>query len=133
MRRLIKFIKEDILHIRPIFMTRVKYFWWSTMYCYIEYTDNNGWKWHPILGLSTELESGLTYKTTEIKSYHIDYVTNALESFNTLDKCLKHNEEMVKKANESRKELDKKLENRAAIIKNGYSKFYAYICGVCSD
>lgn len=118
MKRVIKFIKENILGIKPIFRKRVKYFWWSNMWCYIEYTFDNGWSWHPILSLKTELCNGLTYKVAETASYHIDYVENTLKALNTLEDCIAHNKQILDAANKSRDELHQRLEKRINTIKN---------------
>lgn len=117
MKRVIKFIKENILGIKPVFRKRVKFFWWSDTWCYIEYTFDNGRSWHPILCLKTELRNGLTYKVAEPASYHIDYVENTFTVL-TLEDCIAHNKQILDAANKSRDELHRCLEKRINTIKN---------------
>lgn len=46
---ILKFIKENIFKIKPIFKIEIKESWFSKDWVYIRYSSNNGWNWYVIV------------------------------------------------------------------------------------
>ena len=101
-----KFIKENILKIKPIFRIEIKESWFSKDWVYIRYSSNNGWKWRVIIcyNYDTSIAAWDKYKV-DIEYIQINNVKEFIDEnqLNTFENCENYNEKvykMIKEHNE---------------------------------
>jgi hypothetical protein len=103
---ILKFIKENIFRIKPIFKIEIKESWFSKDWVYIRYSPNNGWKLRVLItyNYDTSIAAWDKYKV-DIEYIKINEVKEFIDEnqLNTFENCEKYNEKvykMIKEHNE---------------------------------
>ena len=105
-KSIVKFIKENIFKIKPIFKIEIKESWFSKDWVYIRYSSNNGWKWHVIIDWRHDVSVAAWDKYKVDTEYvRINEVKEFIDKnqLNTFENCEKYNEKvykMIKEHNE---------------------------------
>ena len=103
MKNIIKWIKENIFRIKPIFKIQIKESCFSEKYVYIRYTNDNGFHWYVIPEATSD------YNVSSWKKLKIDYKYISIDD---IESFIKYNnfttfEDCEKYASEVYAEVDK--------------------------
>ena len=126
-KTIFKFIKEDILQIKPIFKVKIEESWFSKEYYYVKFSENNGWTWKYLLQ-STKIAfpSFPGEEALEKLTVNRNNVVGFAEQFKTIDDCLKYNQKVINKMREHnaicKKEYLQKLSSTSEKIRKFNSK-----------
>ena len=114
MKNIIKWIKENVFRIKPIFKIQIKESWFSEKYVYIRYTNDNGFHWYVI----PEAESDYNVRWDKLKIKHKYISIDDIEwfikynNFKTFEDCEKYASEVYDKVDKHNKiEYKKYKEN----------------------
>lgn len=95
-KNIYKFVKENILQIKPIFKIRIEMSWFSKEYYCIKFSGNNGWTWKYLLSDSTlGIPSYPGKRGVEKLIVNARCVVHFAESFKTLKDCQKYNQTVM--------------------------------------
>ena len=90
-KQIIKWFKEDVLNIKPIFKIEIKESWFSPDYVYIRYSPNNGYKWYVITGGERDYETNCRWKKYKVATayYKIDCIETVINAnnLNSYENC----------------------------------------------
>lgn len=126
-KTIFKFIKEDILQIKPIFKIKIEESWFSKEYYCVKFSENNGWTWTYLLK-STKIAfpSFPGEEALEKLVVNINNVVGFAKNFKTIDDCIKYNQDAINKMREHnaicKKEYLQKLNNTQEKIRKFNSK-----------
>lgn len=85
--KLIKFIKENILRIRPVFKIKIIQTYFSNEFFNIKFSKNNGWIWEYII--RTELDN--KYYVPRVDNIHYTRIESFASKFKSYDDCINYN------------------------------------------
>ena len=92
LNKIIKFIKEDILRIRPIFKIKIVETYFSKQFFNIKFSKNNGWTWDYIL--RSELSNNYYVPVVDNISYkNIEWFVSDFKSY---EDCINYNNSIYK-------------------------------------
>ena len=97
MKNIIKWIKENIFRIKPIFKIEIKESWFSERYVYIRYTNDNGFHWYVIPEAVSDYNVVGWYKCKiDYKYISIDAIESFIKynNFKTFEDCEKYASEV---------------------------------------
>lgn len=127
MKNIIKWIKENIFGIKPIFKIEIKESWFSEKYVYIRYTNDNGFHWYVIPEAVNDYDVAWNKRKIECKYISIDDIESFIKynNFTTFEDCEKYASEVydeVDKHNEiTYKKYKESMETGKRFIKQ-YNK-----------
>lgn len=119
---MIKWFKERVLGIKPIFKIKIEKAWFSEKYFCIKFSNNNGWSWRYIIDVKYDINSPCSELTTDIAYWGPDSIETIAKDFDSFEKCLAYNKRVldnIEKTNVSRrKTYEKSLKNANNFIDN---------------
>ena len=89
LNKFIKFIKEDILRIRPIFKIRIVESNFSKEFFNIEFSKNNGWTWDYII--RAELSFPNKYYVPRVDNIYYKNIKSFVSKFKSYEDCINYN------------------------------------------
>lgn len=93
LNKLIKFIKEDILRIRPIFKIKIVETDFSKEFFNIKFSKNNGWTWDYIIRAGI---NNSNYYFPEIDNIYYKNLESFASKFKSYDDCINYNNSIYK-------------------------------------
>lgn len=99
MKRIFKFIKEDVLGIKEAFKIKIEECWFNSDYYNIKFSKNNGWTWDYLLSkrLSSSGKWPMYYK--EKLGAHFMHLRNILKNLDSYEDCVEYNEDVIREIN----------------------------------
>ena len=96
MKNIIKWIKESIFRIKPIFKIEIKESWFSEKYVYIRYTKDNGFHWYVIPEAESDYDVSWNKLKIKYKYIPIDSIESFIKynNFKTFEDCEKYASEV---------------------------------------
>ena len=95
---IIKFFKEEILQIKPIFKVKIEESWFSEEYYCVKFSENNGWTWKYLLkSIIIGVPSFPGEEALEKLTVNRNNIVGFAEQFKTIDDCLKYNQKVINK------------------------------------
>lgn len=96
MKNIIKWIKENVFRIKPIFKIEIKESWFSEKYVYIRYTNDNGFHWYVIPEAVSDYDVAWNKRKIECKYISIDDIESFIKynDFKTFEDCEKYSSEV---------------------------------------
>ena len=125
---IIKFFKEEILQIKPIFKLKIEESWFSKEYYCVKFSENNGWAWKYLLkDTIIGFPSFPGEQALEKLTVNINNVVGFAEQFKTVDDCIKYNQNIIDKVNRHnsfcKEQYKQKMKNRTNDIKDFNKRF----------
>lgn len=100
---MIKFIKEKIFKIKPIFKIKIEKSWFSDNWYAIKFSNNNGYSWQYLIRAENNYNYPYDRLKIEVRYERYDSLKNFVKQFSTYEDCIAFNENVrntVKKFNE---------------------------------
>lgn len=96
MKNIIKWIKENVFRIKPIFKIEIKESWFSEKYVYIRYTKDNGFHWYVIPEAESDYDVSWNKLKIKYKYIPIDSIESFIKynNFKTFEDCEKYASEV---------------------------------------
>ena len=123
-----RFIKENILQIKPIFKVKIEESWFSKEYYYVKFSKNNGWTWTYLLkSIKIAFPSFPGEEALEKLVVNRNNVVGFAKNFKTIDDCIKYNQDTINKMKEHnaicKEEYLQKLKTSTKDIKEFNKRF----------
>ena len=103
---MIKWFKEKVLGIKPIFKIKIEEASFSERFFCIKFSNNNGWSWEYIIDDKYDAWSPCNELTTDIAYWGPSSIKTIAQEFDSYEKCLAYNKRVmdnINKTNESRR------------------------------
>ena len=100
---MIKFIKEKIFKIKPIFKIKIEKSWFSDNWYAIKFSNNNGYSWQYLIRAKNDHDYSYPRLKTEVRYERYDSLKSFVKQFSTYEDCVAFNEDVrnkVKKFND---------------------------------
>ena len=95
MLTVVKWFKENVLKIKPIFRIKIERTWFSDDWFTIKFSNNNGWSWEYIVEKTIDVD----YPYRKLMSTKKYISSNSIEDWsrelNTYKKCREHNDKVM--------------------------------------
>lgn len=94
-----KFIKENILGIKPVFKIKLEPLRFFNSY-YLKFSNNNGWSWDYIKTSHEEVTAEYPRKLIDFKVISGNDLKTFTSQFKTYEDCIQYNEKLQKEVRE---------------------------------
>lgn len=81
MKKIIKWFKENILGIKPIFKIKIEQSWFSERWFCIKFSNNNGWSWEYIISERHDIDYSWNAKKITVEYWSADRIKDASQQY----------------------------------------------------
>lgn len=120
---IVKWFKENVLKIKPIFKVKIVKTWFSDKWYNIKFSNDNGWTWYYIIEEGTDYCSPYYALKAREKDFRFDTVESWAKQFDTYKKCRENNDNVYKRIKEINAEKRKNYEEKLQKAENAITKF----------
>ena len=92
-----KWVKVNILNIKPIFKIKIEESWFSKKYYAIKFSNNNGWSWRYLQEEAWDLSSHCDELKCSVAYFSLDEVKNLSQKLTSYELCDEYNRKIHEK------------------------------------